>query len=137
VIERGVAFWLAVAVAVALMSYGVWLAVEAMSGPELRGLLVWLVGGDVVLDWLLLPAVGLVGAALARGLPPFVRAPVQAGLIVASTVLAVGWLPLHRTAAAADNPTIQPLDYGPMVLAMLGVVALGTLTWTVVRWRRR
>jgi hypothetical protein len=135
--DRRPGFWLAAAVAAGLMAYGAWLAAVALSGAELRGLLAWLVGGDVVLDWLLLPLVGLLGAAVAHSLPPFARSPVQAGLIVSSTVLAVAWLPLRRTAAAAGNPTIQPLDYGPMVLLVLGLVALVTLGWAVARWRRR
>lgn len=131
----GPGFWVAVVVGGAVMAWGAYLFAEATSFAELFDLGVWIVGPDVVVDWLVLPAVGLVGLAVGRWAPPWLRAPLQVGLIVTGVVLLIAWLPLRGSAEHVGNPTIQPIDYSAAVSITLAVVWAAVAAWATWRWR--
>jgi hypothetical protein len=134
--EHGLRFWLAVIAGVALMGWGVYLFFGATSGLEPRlGLALTLVGLDLAHDLVVAPFVCLVGVAVARVAPPWLRGPVQAGLIASAAVLAVAWLPLRGSARVTDNPTIQPLDYVTATATVLAVVWIAAGAWAWYRWR--
>lgn len=134
-LPSGPAFWLAVVVGVGVMGWGVWLFLEATSLSELFDLGVWIVGPDVVVDWLVLPAVALVGVAVARWAPGWAKAPLQVGLIATGVLLLVAWLPLRGSGDHVGNPTIQPLDYSAAVSTTLVVVWTASIGWAA--WRRQ
>jgi hypothetical protein len=100
---------------------------------ERLGFALWVVAADLLVDWVALPLVALVGWAVSRWVPARGRAPVQVGLLLSGSVLVVAWLPLRGTAAVANNPTIQPLDYGPAVAATLAVVWVLVGLWALRR----
>jgi len=50
-------------------------------------------------------------------------------------VLLVGWLPLVGS-SETDNPTIQPLDYGPSIATVVAVIWVTVLLVTFFRARR-
>jgi hypothetical protein len=130
-------FWGSVAVGTAIAGWGAYLFVEAVPDLDRRGqLLAWIVGADLAHDLVIAPLLLLVGWLCTRWVPPTVRAPVQAGLIASAAVLAVGWLPLMRSADHAGNATIQPLDYTTAVATALAIVWIGAAAWAATRWRR-
>jgi hypothetical protein len=134
--DHGPAFWAAVAVGVAVMGWGTFLFLEATPDGDRRiNFVVFLVGADLTHDLVIAPLVCLVGVALARVAPTWLRAPVQAGLVASACVLAVAWLPLWGTAEPVGNPSIQPLDYTTATLTVLAVVWAAALVWAATRWR--
>lgn len=134
--DHGIRFWVGLVVGSALMAWGVLLFFDATPRGSLRvSFVAYLVGADLAHDALVAPAICLVGAAVARLAPCWLRAPLQAALIASASLLAVAWLPLWGTADAVGNPSIQPLDYTTATLTVLGVVWLTAFAWALVRWR--
>jgi hypothetical protein len=133
--HSGPAFWVAVGVGVTAMAWGTWLFIGTTSrSGERFGLGLWIVLADVIVDWLVLPAIGLVGWLVSRHVPRWARPPTQVGLILSGTVLVLAWLPLHGTAESTGNQTIQPIDYPVAIATTLGVVWLIMALWTAGRW---
>ncbi|MDJ0340873.1 hypothetical protein QMK19_19020 [Streptomyces sp. H10-C2] len=95
----------------------------------------WMAGAIVLHDAVLAPVVLAIGAALAHRLPPRVRRPVRAGLIVAACLTAVA-LPVLLRPGATSNPSVLPLDYPRNTLIALGAVAVVTALaagWAALR----
>jgi hypothetical protein len=133
---HGPTFWVGVVVGLALLSWGVYLFLDATPEADRRlGFAATLVGADLAHDLLVAPAVCLVGLLVARLAPDWMRGPLQAALIASASVLVVAWLPLWVTAEAVGNPSIQPLDYRTATLTVLGVVWAAALTWALMRRR--
>ncbi len=130
-------FWIGLALGIVPMAWGVWLYLDATPDLTRRlDLAKWLIGLDLLHDLVLAPlAVGL-GFLVARWVPRPARAAVQVALIGTGTVLLVGWLPLVGS-SEANNPTIQPLDYGPSIVAVIAAIWVTTALVTVVRARGR
>jgi len=129
-------FWVGLALGTLPMAWGLWLYLEA--APDLRrrlDLAKWLVGLDLAHDLVLAPLVVGLGYAVTRVVPPRARAAVQAALIATGMVLLVGWLPLVGS-SETDNPTIQPLDYGPSIATVVAVIWVTVLLVTFLRARR-
>lgn len=137
--RHGAGFWAAFVIGVGTMAWGVHLYLAVT--PDLRRRLdwaKWIVGADLVHDLVVAPVVLVVGAVVAHLVPARWRAPIQAGLFATAVVLVLAWLPLHGTAAAGGNPTVQPLDYATATLTVLGLVWGGVAAWlAVVALRRR
>lgn len=131
--RRGPAFWLAFAVGLAGVGWGVRLFADTAGADELFGLGLWIVLADLLADWLAVPLVGLVGWLAARYVVGWAKAPVQVGLILSGSVLLVAALPLSGSAEGARNPTIQPIDYPPAVAVTLGLVWLAVTLWAARR----
>ena len=116
---------LALVLAGALIAgWGGWLLWPQLTGGGLRNAVSvagWLLGGPLLHDWLLAPAVGLVAIAVTRTVPPRWRAPVAAGLVI-SGVLA---LPaVFQPSAGPPNPGLADRNYLLGLVAALGVVWL-------------
>jgi hypothetical protein len=131
----GRAFWIALPVGAALMAFGaVGLVGDSGvgAGAEVGG---WLVGADVAHDFVLAPLACLVGAAVARALPRWWRAPVQAALLTSGVLLIVVFpaLPGFGRDQVPDNPSVQPLDYTTATVTALAVVWAAAGVWLVVR----
>lgn len=131
--DHGRSFWIGLVVGSALMLWGAWLYLDVTPDGRRRVSFVsWIVGLDVAHDLLLGPVVVGIGLIVVRFVPGRVRAAVQAGLIVSAFVLVVGILPLVGN-YAGDNPTIQPIAYGPAVLIVLCLVWSAVGVAVVVR----
>jgi hypothetical protein len=118
------------------MAIAVWGALSDLSLSSFASWGMWLIGVDLLNDFVVLPVVALVCVGLARLPLGFVRAPVQAGLFASVMVLLVGGPGLAGTAAVSGNPTIQPIDYATSTLTALAVVWGAAVTWATVRWVR-
>ncbi len=133
---RGRMFWAALIVGWAVIGYGIAGGLDNARDTQPTEILRWFLGGAVVHDGLLAPAVLLAGSAVARLLPASIRGAVQGGLIV-SAVVALFSLPLvRRYGVRPDNPTVVFRDYGPALLAVLAAVWVVTGVAAVVSFRR-
>lgn len=131
-------FWVGLGLGVLPMAWGVRLYLEATPDLERRiDLAAWVIGLDLAHDLVLAPVIVAVGYVVSRFVPRRARASVQSALIMSGTVLVVGLLPLLGTAGDA-NPTIQPIDYGPSIAAVVAVIwgATAALHWAGARSRR-
>jgi hypothetical protein len=136
---HGAGFWVAAVVGLGVIGFGVRGILTHAEGTEPPEFAKWLVGADLLHDFVLAPLVCLAAAAVARLLPARVRAPVGSGLIATAFVLAVGWAPLrgYSRATVPDNPTVQPLNYATAITTVLVVVWAVVGLWIVVAWVRR
>jgi hypothetical protein len=131
----GRAYWIGLAIGVAVMVYGaVGLVLDTGVGPSAE-VAAWLVGSDLAHDFVLAPVACLVGAAVARALPRRYRAPVQAALLTTGVLLLVVSPALRGFGRdqVPDNPSVQPLDYTTATVTALAVVWAGAAVWLTVR----
>ena len=129
----GRAFWVSVVVGVAIMAYGVQGYLDRYPDFTRRFDLVrWIVGVNLVHDFLVVPFVLLVGLAVSRVVPARFRDPVRVGLIASGVVLLIAWRPLQHSAASRHNPTVQPLHYGTATLTVLACAWVLVLAWFAI-----
>lgn len=131
----GPAFWIALPVGAAVMAFG---TVGLVGDLGLSGgvdVARWLVGADLANDLVLAPLACLVGAAIARLLPRWCRAPVQAALLTSGVVLIVAFPALRGFGRnqVPDNETVQPLHYTTATLTVLAAVWIAAGVWLLVR----
>jgi hypothetical protein len=129
-------FWIGLAAGLVPMVWGTWLYLDAT--PDLRRRIdfgAWLVGADLVHDFVFAPLVVAVGWAAARVVPARDRPPVTVGLVLTGTVLLVGCLPLIGS-ATVSNDTIQPRPYGREITTLLVVIWVAALLAVAARRRR-
>jgi hypothetical protein len=130
------AYWVALAIGAGVMAYGVIGLLGDTGFGASADVAVWLVGADVGHDFVLAPLACLVGAAVARALPRWCRAPVQAALLTSGVLFIVVFPALRGFGRdhVPDNPSVQPLDYTTATLTALAVVWAGAAVWVVVRF---
>ena len=131
----GSSFWIALPIGAAVMVFGAIGLIGDLGvggGVEVGG---WLVAADVAHDFVLAPLACLVGVAVARVLPRWCRAPVQAALLTTGVLLVVVFPALrgYGRDTVPDNPSVQPLDYTTATLTALAVVWAAAGVWLVVR----
>lgn len=117
-----------------LGGYGAWLVLD-LGLANLLDSVPWLVGGVVVHDGVIGPAVivaAVLGTRVVRGPLP---APVIAGAVVLGSVTLAVIPMLGRFGALEDNPTLVPRDYLVGWLVFAGVVA-GLVTAALLVRRR-
>jgi hypothetical protein len=130
------------ALGAAALIWGGWLAVDLVAGSTGDGVQVaaFVVGGPLVHDLVVAPAVGLTGLLIARRVPIPWRTPVALGA-AATGVLVILALPLlWRPYGVAANPGLHDRDYPAGVAAALAAVWIAvavTGTVSVIRARRR
>ncbi len=113
------------------VAYGGWRLWE-LGWENLRHTVVWLAGGVVLHDALVVPLVLGLWVVLRRGLPGAWRARLAATLIILGTVT-LGAVPvLLRLGARADNTTLLDRDYGIGWLILAAAVTAGVLLAHVV-----
>jgi len=107
-------------------------------GPEeLRSAAVWFIAPAVLSDLVLLPVIAVIGYALTRWTPAWLRLPVQVALVIIGTLIAVALPFLGKPGLRADNPTLLDRNYVAGLTVYVGVVVLGAAGWAVVRRYRR
>ena len=124
------------ALGVAVATYGGWLLLQEgvdHGGADLVDTGVWLAGGVVLHDFVLVPLTLLLGLALVRLLPVNLRAPVVGGLVVLGTVTLMAVPVLGGWGANADNPTILDRNYPVGWLVVAGVTMLVVVVTIVLR----
>jgi len=124
------------ALGVAVAAYGAWLLLQE-DVADLVDTAVWLAGGVVLHDFVLVPVTLLLGLALIRLLPANLRAPVAGGLVVLGTVTLMAVPVLGGWGANADNPTILDRNYPVGWLVVAGVTMLVVVMTIVLRAGRR
>ena len=120
------------ALGVAVAAYGGWLLLQE-DLSDLVDTAVWLAGGVVLHDFVLVPLTLLLGLALVRLLPANLRAPVAGGLVVLGTVTLMAVPVLGGWGANADNPTILDRNYPVGWLVVAGVTMLVVVVTIVLR----
>jgi hypothetical protein len=120
------------ALGVAVATYGGWLLLQE-DLSDLVDTAVWLAGGVVLHDFVLVPLTLLLGLALVRLLPANLRAPVVGGLVVLGTVTLMAVPVLGGWGANADNPTILDRNYPVGWLVVAGVTMLVVVVTIVLR----
>ena len=120
------------ALGVAVATYGGWLLLQE-DLSDLADTAVWLAGGVVLHDFVLVPLTLLLGLALVRLLPANLRAPVAGGLVVLGTVTLMAVPVLGGWGANADNPTILDRNYPVGWLVVAGVTMLVVVVTIVLR----
>jgi hypothetical protein len=114
------------ATGLALLAYGAVLTWEFGTSRTVNAVqgIAWFVGGPLVHDGLIAPAVGLVGLLLTRIVTPPWRTPVTVGLVL-TAVLALLAVPLlWRPFGVVTNPGLHDRNYGAGLAITLGVVWL-------------
>jgi hypothetical protein len=129
------AYWIALPFGAALMAFGAVGLIGDLGLSSAGNAAGWLAGADVANDFVLAPVACLVGAAVARVLPRWCRAPVQAALLTTGVLLIVVFPALrgYGRATVPDNPSVQPLDYATATLTALAVVWAAAGVWLLVR----
>ena len=95
-----------------------------LGGDNLIATLVWLTGGLLLHDAVLVPVTIVLTAVGGTVLPRHVRGPAAAGAVVLGTVTLSSVPVLGRFGARADNPTLLDRDYAAVWLALAAAVLL-------------
>jgi hypothetical protein len=135
--ELGTRFWICAALGAGVMAYGVWGVLDESAATHPRSFATWIVGADLLHDFVIAPIVVVAGVAITRVIPEPWRTPFRAGCILTAIVVVIGY-PAWRgygRGRVPDNTSVAPLDYTIAILTVLGFVWLGAALWALVRTR--
>jgi hypothetical protein len=124
----------------ALLAYGAVLAWDFATSRTVNAVqgIAWFVGGPLIHDGVVAPAVGLTGLVLTRIVPASWRAPVTAGVVFGGVLTLVAIPLLWRPYGTAVNPGLHDRDYGVALAITLGVVWLAVVAAGLSSgWSRR
>src|SRR3954451_14781679 len=128
---------LLVLLGVATIGYGGWRLINLLaSTTSRRSWATFFLGSLVGHDFLLAPLVVLAGVLLARLLPPLVKAPIQAGLIITGVLVLVEWPFVRRYGIRPDTPSALPRNYAHGLLLVLALVWAVVAGWAIMRVSR-
>lgn len=110
----------------ALLTYGAVLAWDFATSRTVNAVqgAAWFVGGPLIHDGVIAPAVGLTGLLLTRALPIPWRTPVIAGVVLSGVLTLVAIPLLWRPYGTAVNPGLHDRNYGVGLAIALGIVWL-------------
>lgn len=129
-------FWVGLAVGGLIMGNGVrGLVVNRIDTLPRRWLLVAGVG-NLVHDFLLVPAVILVGLVVRRLVPSHIRPAIQGGLICTGVVALFAFPFVRGYGLQPDNPTILSRNYAAGLAIVLASVWVVTAVVAARAWRR-
>jgi len=122
----------------ALLAYGTVLAWEFATSRTVNAVqgAAWFIGGPLVHDGVVAPAVGLTGLLLTRVLPGPWRTPVVVGVVLSGVLTLVAIPLLWRPYGTAVNPGLHDRDYGAGLAIALGAVWLAVVAAGLVRSTR-
>lgn len=128
-------FWIGTALGGAGMVYGFigLLGAATKTNPTELGL--FLVGAAVAHDLLVAPLVLGVAALIRRFVPRRLRTPLTAVLVVGAITTLFAFPFVRGYGRISTNPSILPRDYGRGLAALLAVIILGGVVWTLARLR--
>jgi hypothetical protein len=135
--QRGPLFWASAAAGWALILWGVRGALHHRIDTRPPQLVGFLLGGALAHDLVLAPLVLLGGVLLARTVGGRWRAPVQAALFIAGTLLLFTYPALRGYGRALHNPTSLPHDYAANLLLVIGGVVVAVAAAAILSASRR
>lgn len=121
----------------ALLAYGALLAWEFATSRAVNAVqgIAWFVGGPLVHDGLVAPAVGLAGLLLSRTITRPWRTPVTIGLVLTAVLTLLAIPLLWRPFGVVTNPGLHDRNYGAGLAITLGVVWLAVIIAGLARSR--
>lgn len=122
----------------ALVAYGGVLAWEFATSRAVNAVqgAAWFIGGPLVHDAIVAPAVGLTGLVLTRIVPKRWRTPVAAGVVLSGVLTLVAIPLLWRPYGMFTNPGLHDRNYGAGLAIALGAVWLTVVAAGLVRRTR-
>jgi hypothetical protein len=120
-------FWLGLVAGYPLIAIGVWGIFHDAAVTSPLNFALWFVGGNLVHDVLLAPAVVVISFALRLVVSPRHLGRVQWGLALTGLVVLFGLIPLLRLGKSPLEPTVQPLDYVAGLVIVLAAIWVSTL----------
>ena len=123
VINRKI-FWSSVAIGWTTIAFGVFGLFDNSARTHPDQWVRWFVGALIVHDFVVAPAVFVIGVLLARRVPGRYRGPVQGALIVTGMLVLISFPFVRGYGQRADNPSALPNDYGLGLLVLLAIVWL-------------
>ncbi len=130
-------FWLSLVAGWALIGFGLLVLVQRRGATHPVSFAVYVLGGIVAHDLVLVPVVMALGVLAARGLPAGVRGPVQGGLLVSGIVVLTSGPMVGGFGRLADNPSLLPRDYASSLLLVAAAVWAVVAAMVAVRHVRR
>ncbi len=136
--DHGPVFWIGLAIGSAIMAFGVRGVFGQSQATDPGALFAWVVGADLVHDFLVAPFVIAAAWLALRLVPRRWRPPVRVGLILSGIVLLVGWAPWrgYGRERLPDNSSVQPLDYTRNIIVLLVLIWAGVAIATWIATRR-
>jgi hypothetical protein len=120
-------FWLGLIGGYPLIAIGVWGIFHDAAVTSPFNFALWFIGGNLVHDFLLAPAVVLVSFALRLVVSPKSLGRVQWALALSGVVVLFALIPLLRLGKSPLEPTVQPLNYGVGLVIVLAAIWASTL----------
>ncbi len=133
-----------VVVGIVLLLLGAYVMFDTLNPTKIAGVALWFLLALIVHDGIIASmtfGVAFLMRKAGRAVPIAVLAIVQAGLVVCS-VFAIIVLPaVYKKSIGTKNVTVLPLDYGPSLVILWGVVvvltALSVVGYTVLARRQK
>jgi hypothetical protein len=134
--RHGPLFWISAAAGWLVIGYGVRGLLHHHVDTRPANLARFFVGGALLHDLVLAPAVTLLGVAIARAVPRVIRAVVQGALIVSGVLVLFSWPVVRGYAHALHNPSSLPHDYTANLAIVLGAVWVVAGVLAARAWRQ-
>lgn len=122
----GAVFWVLSAIGSAMILFGIYGVVHDQARIHPASYLKILVGGLLVHDLLVAPAIILVGVVLRRAVPGRVRGPVQAALAISAVLALVSVPVIGGYGRLANNPSVlYSHHYTRALVVLVAIVGAG------------
>lgn len=96
----------------------------------------WFFTPAVLSDAVLMPSIAVLGWAVGRWLPRWLRAPAVAGFVLSGGMLAIALPFLGRPGLRPDNPSLLDRNYLLGFVVLIAVIWAGVLGWALLRRQR-
>ena len=133
-------FWIGLVLGAPLIAYGLRGVLDELPGVQLTSFVQFFVGGALVHDVVLAPAVCVIGWLVLRRVPRVAVAPVQAALLASAVVGLVSWPFVRAYGITPGEPSFLSRNYTASVLvvwACVWIMAAFAVARRVVIARRR
>lgn len=128
-------FWTLAAIGFGVMGYGLYGLVAESARTQPAQWIRWFLGSAIAHDFVVAPFVVVIGVAVTRYVPAWVRGPLQ-GALVASGVLVITAYPFLRGYGRNPaNPSVLPNNYAHGLLVALVLVWISLALVLVMRRR--
>jgi hypothetical protein len=135
--RRGALFWLSAGAGWSVILWGVRGALHHHIDTRPAQLVRFLLGGALLHDLVLAPAVLLTGVLVARAVRGPWRAPLQAALFISAALALFTYPQLRGYGRVLHNPTSLPHNYAANLTAVVAAVAAAIIALTLVSASRR
>jgi hypothetical protein len=127
--------WVFAIAGLGALAWGAWLALDFAGRHDASQAAAWFIGGPIVHDGVVAPAVGIGGLVLTRVVPRAWRVPVAVGAVLSGVLGLLAMPLLWRPFGVAANPGLHDADYVLRLSITLGLVWLGVAIAGVIRAR--